>query len=518
MDLFLKILMIVVFFVITIYVGFYCRKKATTSNDFILGGRKLGPWLSAFAYGTSYFSAVIFIGYAGSFGWQFGLSALWIGIGNALIGSLLAWVVLGRRTRQVTQKMKSATMPDFFGKRYESKRIKKVASIIVFIFLIPYTAALYNGLSSLFSSAFGFDRYEVWIIIIAAITGVYVIIGGLMSTAVNSFIQGLIMLVGIIAVVIAVLNTNGGLTSSTEALATKGWQYASIFGDKPIDLIFVILLTSMGAWALPQMVGKFYSINDGKQIQKGAIISTVFALIVAGGCYFLGGFGRLFVESPTAVGGYDGIVPSMISGLPVLIVGIVIVLVLAASMSTLASLVLTSASTIMNDIIKEARPGISEKKQMWWLRGLVVVFIVISAGIAIFQIYGPESMAQDIASLMGVSWGAISGAFLAPFLLGLYWKRTTKAGVWASFGTGVGIMVLYLIFVYTKANVPAFFTNSIKMGVVSMAMGFVVVPVVSLFTKPPRKELVEDLFSAYEIEKEFSEVVSVAYEEQKNDN
>ena len=526
MDMFIKILFIVIFFAVTFYIGFYCRKKAANSNDFVLGGRKVGPWLSAFAYGTSYFSAVIFIGYAGSFGLLFGVSALWIGLGNAFIGSLLAWKVLGKRTRQVTQKMKSATMPDFFGKRFQSQGLKIAAALIVFIFLIPYTAALYNGLGTLFSNCFSNAvPYWVWILIISVATGGYVIVGGLMSTAINSFVQGIIMLVGIVLVVVGVLMQNGGLTKSIGELSNKGWQFASIFGPDPVHLIFVVILTSLGCWGLPQMVGKFYAINDGKQIQKGALISTIFAVVVAGGCYFLGGFGQLFMAEGVNKG---NVITKMVSSLNVVVIAIVIVLVLAASMSTLAGLVHTSSATVTFDLI-DRNKNCSEKKKLTWLRILVVVFIVISAGMAVFQYYGPARFTKDIASLMGISWGAISGAFLAPFLFGLYWKKTTKASVWACFIAGVGISVIGLalslagvhpqIASHLTINGQDFkilwfdFSDSIYMGVLGMVIGFAIVPIVSSFTKKPDHELVEDLFRAYEIDKEFAEEISVAYED-----
>ena len=526
MDMFIKILFIVIFFAVTFYIGFYCRKKAANSNDFVLGGRKVGPWLSAFAYGTSYFSAVIFIGYAGSFGLLFGVSALWIGLGNAFIGSLLAWKVLGKRTRQVTQKMKSATMPDFFGKRFQSQGLKIAAALIVFIFLIPYTAALYNGLGTLFSNCFSNAvPYWVWILIISVATGGYVIVGGLMSTAINSFVQGIIMLVGIVLVVVGVLMQNGGLTKSIGELSNKGWQFASIFGPDPVHLIFVVILTSLGCWGLPQMVGKFYAINDGKQIQKGALISTIFAVVVAGGCYFLGGFGQLFMAEGVNKG---NVITKMVSSLNVVVIAIVIVLVLAASMSTLAGLVHTSSATVTFDLI-DRNKNCSEKKKLTWLRVLVVVFIVISAGMAVFQYYGPARFTKDIASLMGISWGAISGAFLAPFLFGLYWKKTTKASVWACFIAGVGISVIGLalslagvhpqIASHLTINGQDFkilwfdFSDSIYMGVLGMVIGFAIVPIVSSFTKKPDHELVEELFRAYEIDKEFAEEISVAYED-----
>ncbi len=525
MELFIKILFIALFFASTIYIGFHCRKKAQNSNDFVLGGRNVGPWLSAFSYGTSYFSAVIFIGYAGSFGWKFGVSALWIGIGNALVGSLLAWVVLGRRTRLITQKMNSATMPDFFFKRFNSKPLKLFAAVIIFVFLIPYTAALYNGLSSLFSIAFGFDQYWFWILIISVVTGVYVILGGLMSTAVNSFIQGLIMLFGIVLIVMLALNKNGGLQGSMQALSQHGWGYSSLFGTDPVHLLFVVILTSLGAWALPQMVGKFYSIKDEKQINKGTIISSLFALIVAGGCYFLGGFGRLFVDT-TATGApavnNNNIIPTMITGLVdnsilnSFVVGLVIVLVLAASMSTLSSLVITSASTVTVDLVGSVKK-LEEKQKMWMLRILIVVFIVISAALAIFQVYGPKELTNDIASLMGISWGAISGAFIGPFLYGLYWKKTTNASVWTSFISGVVLAVLSMILKMAGVgNNGTFFgvfvSDSIYMGVVAMLFSLAIVPLVSLFTKKPDQDMVNDLFKCYE-----SSVEALANEAQAKD-
>lgn len=246
--------LLLVFFAVMIAIGVYCRRHATDVNGFVLGGRNVGPWLTAFAFGTSYFSAVVFVGYAGQFGWNFGLASTWIGLGNAFIGSLLAWSVLGRRTRVMTQHLESKTMPDFFGKRYGSNTLKVAASVIVFVFLIPYTASLYNGLSSLFNIAFNIP-YWVVIVVMAALTGIYVIFGGYMATAINDFIQGIIMLGGIVAVVAAVLNANGGLTAAASSLSqipspyveTEGMQgaFASFFGTQPFYLLIVVLLTSL---------------------------------------------------------------------------------------------------------------------------------------------------------------------------------------------------------------------------------------------------------------------------------
>ena len=492
----LKISLLIAFFAVMLGVGFYCKKHSTNVAGFVLGGRNVGPWLTAFAYGTSYFSAVIFVGYAGQFGWKFGIASTWIGIGNAFIGSLLAWVLLGRRTRLMSQHLGSATMPEFFGKRYGSPALKIAASAIVFVFLIPYTASLYNGLSRLFETAFPAVSYEVCVVVMAVLTGIYVIAGGYMATAINDFIQGIIMLGGIIAVIAAVLKTQGGFTEALANLAevegsTPG-VFASFFGPDPLGLLFVVILTSLGTWGLPQMVQKFYAIKNESDINKGTVISTVFALVVAGGCYFLGGFGRLFGDKvDVATDGFDAIVPAMISGLPDIIVAIVIVLVLSASMSTLSSLVLTSSSTLTLDMIKgHMVKKMDEKKQVLTLRAFIVVFIVISAVIALFK-----DKLSFIADMMGISWGALAGAFLAPFLYGLYSKRITKAAVWSSFGFGVGVMVFNML---AKSILPTFLKSSINMGVIAMLGGLIIVPIVSLLTKKPDEKQVDEIFSCYD--------------------
>lgn len=494
-----KLILLVAFFSIMIGVGFVSRKHASSVNGFVLGGRSVGPWLTAFAYGTSYFSAVVFVGYAGQFGWKYGLASTWIGLGNAILGSLLAWVVLGRRTRIMTHHLQAATMPDFFGKRFDSNALRIAASGIVFVFLIPYTASLYNGLSRLFGMAFDIP-YTFCVVLMATLTGIYVILGGYMATAINDFIQGIIMIGGIIAVIGAVLNGQGGFMAAVGKLAelesdvpvTMGQPgaFASFFGPDPLNLLGVIILTSLGTWGLPQMVHKFYTIKNEKAVKTGTIISTFFAVIISGGCYFLGGFGRLF-DSPSIYNAdgsmaYDAIIPAMLSTLPDVLIGIVVILVLSASMSTLSSLVLTSSSTLTLDFIKgNLVKDLEEKKQLLIMRILIVFFIVISVVLAL----NPPTF---IAQLMGISWGALAGAFLAPFLYGLFWKGTTKLAVWASFIAGVGITVANMFI--------KFIASPINAGAAAMIAGLIIVPVVSLLTPKMERKHVDEIFTCYDEE------------------
>lgn len=499
----MKLVLLIIYFAVMVGIGIYCRKNATDVNGFVLGGRSVGPWLTAFAYGTSYFSAVVFVGYAGQFGWRYGIAATWAGIGNALIGSLLAWVVLGRRTRIMTQHLNSATMPQFFGERFGSQPLKIGASVIIFIFLIPYTASLYNGLSRLFGMAFNID-YSVCIILMAVLTAVYVIAGGYMATAINDFIQGIIMLVGIVTVIAAVLNSKGGFMTALDGLAritddsvaTTPGIFASFFGPDPLNLMFVVILTSLGTWGLPQMVQKFYAIKSEDSIKKGTIISTLFALVVAGGCYFLGGFGRLFSDQvDVAADGYDSIIPAMLSGLTPMLIALVVILVLSASMSTLSSLVIASSSTLTIDFIKELFvKKMEEKKQVLCIRILVVVFIAVSAVLALIQY---KSSVTFIAQLMGVSWGALAGSFLAPFLYSLYSKKVTKASCWVCFLFSSVLMVANIFF---GSHFPVIMRSPINCGAIAMLAGLVIVPVVSLVTSKPDQALVDNAFACYEKE------------------
>ena len=504
----IKILFTVIFLAVMIGVGLYTRKQASSVEGFVLGGRAVGPWLTAFAFGTSYFSAVVFVGYAGQFGWKYGLSSAWIGIGNAIIGSFLAWILLGRRTKLMTQHIESRTMPDFFGTRFNDQGLRVAASIIAFVFLIPYTAGVYSGISRLFEMGFSIP-YEYCVIIMSILTAVYVILGGYKATAMNDFIQGIIMLFGIVAVIVAVLNLQGGLVAAVDKLAaipadndpmTNG-GFATWFGPDPWGLLGVVILTSLGTMGLPQMVGKFYSISDENAIKRGTVISTLFAFVVAGGCYFLGGFGRLFGTPPTLPNGklaFDSIVPSMLVNLPDILIALVVLLVLSASMSTLASLVLTSSSTMTLDLIyrdKKSLPGevedgaiddiVAEKierRKVIVMRVLIMFFIAISLLIAL----NPPTF---IAQLMGISWGALAGAFLAPFMLGLYQRNITTKAVWACFTWGVGLTVVNML-----AGNPI---NPINCGAIAMVGGFPVVWLVSLFTKKLPEQMVDKFFECY---------------------
>ncbi len=472
-------------------IGIISRRKVKNVQDFFLGGRKMGPWLSAFAYGTTYFSAVIFIGYAGKIGWGYGISSTWIGIGNALIGSMLAWLVLARKTRKMTHDLNASTMPEFFEKRYNSKAMKIVTALIIFVFLVPYSASVYVGLGYLFERTFGVP-FVYCMAAMALLTAIYLLLGGYVATAMNDFVQGIVMLAGVALMIFFILSNPavGGLAGGIKKLSeipNEGAGLVSTFSANPLNLLGLIVLTSLGTWGLPQMVHKFYTIRDDNAVKRGTVISTVFAIVIAGGAYFVGGFGRLFLDNTMPLGANGKPNPDMVmplvleKALPDALIGIIVLLVLSASMSTLSSLVLVSSSAISMDLVKGTLfPNIKKESEVLLMRILCGLFVIFSFIVAVTP--------NSILSLMSFSWGTVAGAFLAPFIYGLYWKGTTKIGAWSGFIAGFTVSVAGAIITGMNA------ATAPNIGAVAMLVSLVVVPVVSLITKKMPAAHIEKVF------------------------
>ncbi len=417
---------IAVYAIFIAVIGILGNRKSKNMGDFTVGGRNAGAWMSAFSYGTAYFSAVMFIGYAGGTGWKYGIWGVLPGIGNAIIGSLFAWLVLARRTRKVTRELNVTTMPQLFGATFGSKAMKLFCAIVVFIFLIPYSASVYKGLTSVCSVLLGID--EVVCMIIIAIAGAFIVVTGGYFTAVRAdFIQGAVMLVGVIVLIISVINSKdvGGLTQGMKDIVAET-EKLNLTSAQHIGLWATVLMTSFGTWGLPQMIQKYYGIRDDKEVKRGTIISTFFALVVAGGGYFIGSLSHLFfTELPQ--GGTDYLIPNLLSnaGLSDVLVGIVLVLLIAASVSTLTSITLTAATTFTMDIVRDKFIKDKERDLTHITKITCVVFVILS----FFLAWKGEG--TPILDMMSYSWGIISGSFLAPYAVSLYWKKLNAKGAWA---------------------------------------------------------------------------------------
>lgn len=497
---------------VLIAVALVTAKKSKSLNDFMFASKGVGGWLSAFAYGATYFSAVIFIGYAGKFGWNFGLAAVWIGIGNMLIGTLAAWLILAKRTKFMTNTLQARTMPEFFEKRYRSEHIKLLSSLLIFVFLLPYSSSVYQGLGYIFSKVIGLDT--IWcILILAVVTAVYLFLGGYFATSITDFIQGIIMIIGILVCVFTLLsaeevNWGEGLSALTQnglGLIPSGAvpEGKTFMDSAAFNVIILVLLTSFGIWGLPQSVHKFYAIKDNDAIKKGAVISTVFALIVGGGAYFIGSLVTLFISKETFVNdlgsNFDRLVPEMLSAnLTPALLGLILVLLFSASMSTLASLSLSSASTVSVDFYKGyVKKQAPENNVTILMRVLCLVFVAVSAILAIAEI-------DAIVTMMSLSWGLLAGCFIGPYVLGLYSKKINKAGSYASIISTILITIIMIITLglhdapgssvgkVLKAGIG----RSPFIGVVCMAASFIVTPVFSLIFKSctPDKEFLATIF------------------------
>lgn len=466
----------------------FTAKKSISLNDFLLGGRNVGAWMSALSYGASYFSAVIIVGYAGSMGWTYGVSAVWSGIGNALIGSLLAWSLLAKPVRRMGERLNAATIPGFFEKRFQSKNMKLFASVLIFVFLIPYSASVYKGLGTMFKMALGVD-YTWCVIVIAMLAGLYLFAGGYRATAITDFVQGIIMFFGIIAIIWYIIRGAGGLSGGLAALGEMG-DYNKLVPDdigKWTPLFSNVLLTSLGVLGLPQMLHKFFAIKDEGSVKRAKVISTLFALVIAGGIYFAGGFGRVILSKIVTSDGItaaqavesgamplDNIMPTILTnasvvGIPDALQGLFIVLLLSASISTLTSLVLASSSVISIDLLSALRKNRTQEQATVTMRWLCVAFVALSLVINFLMQNTP------IMQMMSLSWGTIAGAFLAPFMYGLLWRKTTPAGAWAGLLCGFLIALVPPLMLGTSVAPIS--------GVAAMLSGLVIVPAVSLATQ-----------------------------------
>ncbi|AVX19503.1 solute:Na+ symporter, SSS family [Carboxydocella sporoproducens DSM 16521] len=473
----IKWVLLVLFVSILIGSGWWARSKNRTPGDFFLGGRKVGPWMTAFAYGTTYFSAVLFVGYAGKVGWGFGLSALWVALGNALLGSWLAWKVLARPTRQMTERLGVMTMPEFFRARYQSPLMKVLASSLIFVFLVPYSASVYMGLSYLFEQIFGLP-YALVAWLMAAVTAVFLILGGYLAVAVTDFIQGIVMLGGVGVMTWYILHAPqvGGLATGISRLAEKGSQLVSFFPQGPglEQLLALVLLTSFGTWGMPQMVQKFCAIRDEKVVYTATRITTLFALLISGAAYGIGAFSRLFfdqipLDPVTGKPSADLIMPLILKqALPEWAAAVILLLVLSASMSTLSSLVLVASSALTMDVIHSwLAPGLTPRRVLQLLRLFSLVFVGFSLYIALQK-------PAIILTLMALSWGTVAGAFLGPYLWGLYSRRVNQTGALAGMVAGAAFSIIWAWYFQMDAKyIPLG-------GCLAMLTSILTVPVFSL--------------------------------------
>ncbi len=470
-----RIIILVLYGLTIIFFGIRGMRKTKTFSDFLLGGGKIGPWMTAFSYGTAYFSAVVFIGFAGKVGWGFGYSGVWIGVSNAFIGVLGVWGLLAWKIKRMSTELGVTTMSEFLEIRYKSRGIKLFSSIVIFIFLIPYSGAVFIGLSYLFK--YSFQGIEYWhaVVFMGVFTAVYLVMGGYKSMAVLDMFFGMVMTLGVIMLLYFTISGADGIGNITQKLSGINPRLTSVVGPPGVWPLFSLaFLTSVAPFAMPQLIQKFYAIKDKESIRTGMIASTVFALLIGGIAYFVGSTTRFYLTPDTAPAVFQGgglnvdaLMPALMRiVIPDYLFIVILVLILSASMSTLASLVLVSSSSLVKDLYAGfIGKNSSDKKLTMLMRLGSVFFIILSVIIALIK---PDT----IVSILGVSWGAIGSAFLGPFVWGLFTKFANSYGAWAS-GI-IGLAVTLSMYLYGFSSPEA--------GTIGMILSLIINPAVSLLT------------------------------------
>jgi SSS family solute:Na+ symporter/sodium/proline symporter len=460
-------------------VGLFGLRRTRTFSDFLLGGGRIGPWMTAFTYAAAYFSAVLFIGFAGKIGWGFGYSGLWIAAGNALFGVLAVWWIFGNRIRVLAAEYGAHTMPEFLERRYRSPFLKLYGALAIFVFFVPYSSAVFMGLSYLFQSNFGLP-YGLALVLMGGFTTLYLVMGGYKSMAMIDVIFGMIMVAGVSILLGFTLQRGGGLANLTDRLSAIDPALTRVVGPPGAWPLFcLVFLTSVAPLGMPQLVHKFYAIKDRRSIRIGMIMSTLLAVLICGTAYFVGSATRLFLSpesTPAAFEGgrpvFDRLMPELLSNvIPGSLSVLILLLVLSASMSTLAALVLISSAAVVKDfyagfVEREA----SDRRLTLLIRILSAVFVAISVVLAAGRF-------ETIVAILGISWGAIGSVFLGPFVWGALTRRAaTRAGAVAS-------SILGLV---TCLGLYAAGRPSPEAGTIGMIVSLAANPVVSRLVPDPR--------------------------------
>jgi solute:Na+ symporter, SSS family len=484
-----RIIVVALYAILVVAIGLIGMSRTKSFKDFFLAGGNVGPWLSAFSYGTAYFSAVMFIGFAGKVGWGFGYSGLWITFGNAFIGVMLVWLLLGWRIKKMSQEYGVSTMSEFLHKRYNSSFLKMCGVIVIFIFMIPYSAAVFMGLSYLFELSFNME-YWMALVMIGVFTATYIVLGGYKSMAMIDVIFGIVMIISVSVLLVFTLNKGGGFSGITETLNSINPQLTKPVGPPGFWPLFsLVFLTAVAPFALPQLVQKFYAIRDKKSVKIGVIASTFFALLISFVGFFVGSTTRVFIspnnpdqqhlfnfnEAGVAVPDFDKLMPELLANmLPGTLSVIILILILSASMSTLAALVLISSSSISKDLYAGfINKNASDKTLTGLMRIMSGVFVALAVLLALVEF-------DIIVEILGVSWGAIGAFFLGPFVWGLFSKRITKPAAIIAAMLGLGVCLgLYFTGLNTPGPLP-WYLGSPGAGTIGMIVSLVLPPIISI--------------------------------------
>ncbi len=414
-------------------IGIWSARRTRTASDFILGGRTIGPWVTALSFIAVYFSSVLIIG-GGAFGYMYGMSTIWIGAINVLVGCTLCWVVLGRRVREMTERLGVRTISGFFAKRYNSPAAGIYSAAVIFLFLIIYNVSVVKGMANAFEVLMDMP-YWGGVLISGLVIIFYVVLGGYTAVVWTGFIQAWVMIFSLLLLLFKTMGAVGGLSAGMQKLAAMGPGYVNTPGVWGwAGLISYSLVVSLGVWGMPQLLIRFYSIKDVKTFRLGTVIVTVGAAIAVIP-YMVGALGRILIpglENP------DLAIPMVVEmvlspwGAAILLAGVV-----AAGMSTFAGVLIIVSSSLVSDIWEHGL-----KRQ---LTGEQEVFAnrLVSASVGLISLAIALKPPALILVLTAFSWAVIASTTLWPLIFGLYVKSTSRVGVLVSMIAGSLTAVLW---------------------------------------------------------------------------
>ncbi|MDD6812033.1 MAG: sodium/proline symporter [Lachnospiraceae bacterium] len=493
------IIAIVAYLSMMIYVGISYSKKNTSADDFYLGGRKLGPFVTAMSAEASDMSSWLLMGLPGVAYLSGIADAGWTAIGLA-VGTYVNWLIVSKRIRRYTSEVNALTIPDFFSKRYgdEKNILTCVSAIIIIIFFIPYTASGFAACGKLFHTLFGVN-YMAALVLSAAVIVLYCTLGGFLAVSTTDFIQGITMSIALIIVICFGVSTAGGLDNVVaNAQALPGYlsmvsSYVPDTGaDKPYGLLTIVstMAWGLGYFGMPHILLRFMAIEDEKKLAFSRRIATVWVVISMSIAVFIGIVGYSMSQAgaiPVLEGSNSETIIVQIASvlskhniLTALLAGIILAGILAATMSTADSQLLAAASSISQNLLQDfGKKKIDTKTSVKIARITVVIISIIGVILA----SNPDSSVFDIVSF---AWAGFGAAFGPVVLCALFWKRSNKWG--ALFGMITGGAMIF-IWKYGIAKLGGVF--AIYELLPAFILATIVNIVVSLVTAAPAKEITD---------------------------
>ena len=514
------------------YLGFRGFRKTRNSSDYLLAGRSVNPFVMAMSYGAAFISTSALVGFGGIAG-EFGMGLMWLVFMNIAFGIIVAFIFFGKRTRRIGLALDAKTFPEFIGKRFQSEKMKILIAAVIFCFLPLYSSVVLISGARFLQEVMGMD-YRMVLLIFAAVVAVYVIFGGLKGVMYVDALIGTIMVVGMLTLLILCYVKLGGVTEAHQELTDmaflvkerlpveyklghRGWtvmpEFNSVWWWTLVSSL--MLGVGIGALAQPQLAVRFMTVKSDRELNRAVMVGSFFILCTAGAAYLIGALSNVFFYSidkgiaegqsllaiEAAKGNPDLIIPIFIrEALPPVVLYIFALTMLSAAMSTLSSLFHVSGSSIGHDICgKFNRNGDNP----------LITRLGVCFGILIslfFAFILPEGI---VARGTAIFFGVCAAAFLPAYTAALYWKRATRAGVWAAIAVGAGVSAFGLLFLHKK--------ESAMLGICEMLFGktelisihpwpyvdpfvyalplsIITLIVVSLCTAPPDKEHLEKCF------------------------